>query len=347
MTRKYWFWLSVAALAVFFLTLFVSGVISLYGRMTAPPPAPTGTLALFPTGGTPVPVPSEPAATIFPEWTATLTSTAIPTAVDIPGKIVFTCQLAGDQICLMNADGSNLRQLTFDNVRHWYPSLAPDGNSVVYSAYRVDNVYEIYEVTLNGTITQLSDGWGVLKAPEISPDGTQIVFGRGDANGGESIWVMDRDGGNPRQVYAPGWDPVWSPDGASILFASIDQYGAIQLFITDLEGRGVTQVSNLRGARGRNDWSPAGILATYAGQPGSREIFFMNVDGSDPREVTTGGDNVAPSFSPDGAWMTFMSYRDNPGDPLGCEIYVMRLLDALVVRLTYNGYCDWQPRWGP
>ncbi len=337
MRRADWLWFGIAGGAVVLILGMVIGAVSIHrARQATPVPAVPA-------------VPLAPTATPLLFETPTFLPPTPPTPGAPPGRIVYTCQVAGDQICIMNADGSGMRQLTFDNVRHWFPSLAPDGRSAVYSAYRMDNIYEIYEVDLaSGVITRLTDRLGVLKAPEISPDGRFIVFGNGDANGRESIWIMDRDGGNPRELYAPGWDPTWSPDGERILFASLAADGSIQLFIIGRDGSGLVQASRISGMRGRSDWSPDGsTLATYAGERWHREIYFMNTDGSNLRAVTDGGDNLAPSFSPDGEWVAFMSYRDHYQDVLGCEIYVMRISDSYVLRLTYNEYCDWQPRWGP
>ena len=50
------------------------------------------------------------------------------------GKIVYTCQVAGDQLCIINADGTGFRQLTEDANRHWYASISPDGASVTGAA---------------------------------------------------------------------------------------------------------------------------------------------------------------------------------------------------------------------
>ena len=122
------------------------------------------------------------------------------------GKIVYTCQVTGNQICLINADGTGFRQLTDAPVRHWYASISPDGASVVYSAYAKDNVFEIYELNLgSGIVTQLTSELGVLIAPEISPDGNSIVFTWGDAKGASQIWLMDRSGANLRKVHGQGW----------------------------------------------------------------------------------------------------------------------------------------------
>jgi TolB protein len=113
-------------------------------------------------------------------------------------------------------------------------------------------------------------------APEISPDGRSIVFAQ-RAGDHQVIWVMDRDGGNPRQVFGPpdgnGWDPVWSPDGRQILFAS-DRDGEVQLFRIDADSGNPDRVSSLEGIRGRSDWSPDGRrVATYAARRGAGDLF--------------------------------------------------------------------------
>ena len=162
---------------------------------------------------------------------------------------------------------------------------------------------------------------------------------------------MNRDGSSPRpltnQATEDAWDPVWSPDGTQILFAS-NRAGGVQLFIMQADGTEVRQVGYLEEARGRNDWSSDGVtLSTYVGPSWEREIVLLDVDGLNLRQITEGGNNLAPSFSPDGRWIAFTSYRDLYKDPHGCEIYIMRVDGSQVTRLTANDYCDWQPRWGP
>lgn len=281
---------------------------------------------------------------------------AVSSSGEPSGHIVFTCQLfkvqAMDQICIMNADGSGMRRLTTeDNRRHYYPSLAPDGQSVLYSSFREENVYEIYQLNLNdGSVDQLTNRIGVLNAPEFSPDGTEITFTRGNPNTGQlQIMVMDRNGenaGNIPQVF--GWDPTWSPDGTQILFASGPQ-ADVQLFVVDRNGGGLQQISDLPAIRGRSDWSPDGqFIVTYSGPSWNREVYIMNADGSNARQLTPGGGNSqGPSFSPDGNWVAFTAYFDNYGEDHGCEIYIIRIDGTDLRRLTNNDYCDYQPRWGP
>jgi TolB protein len=275
---------------------------------------------------------------------------------ELTGHIVFTCQIfkvqAMDQICIMNADGSGMRRLTTeDNKRHYYPSLAPDGQSVLYSAFREQNVYEIYRLNLNdGSVGPLTDRMGVLNAPEFSPDGVSITFMRGNpSTGNMQIMIMDRNGENARNIpQVAGWDPTWSPDGNQILFASGSENN-VQLFVVDRNGEGMHQVSNLPAIRGRSDWSTDGqLIVTYSGPAWNREVYIMNADGSNARQLTpTGGNSQGPSFSPDGKWVAFTAYFDKYRDDHGCEIYIIRIDGTDLRRLTNNDYCDYQPRWGP
>lgn len=332
------------------------------------PAASTSTPDLFatlqastPSGFTPPAVTQQIPTQEFSPATPTFTaiprnSIPAPSAADqLTGKIVFTCQInrvtASEQICIMNADGSGFRQLTSDNVRHFYPSLSPDGQSVLYSAFREQNVYEIYELSLNtGSINRLTNRIGVANAPEVSPNGERIAFMRGNPNTQQNqIWIMDRNGENQENIpKALGWDPTWSPDGKSILFAS-DRDGLVQLFTVSLKGSAIKKVTNLPAIRGRSDWSPDGsFIITYSGEPWNRELFIMSADGSNARQLTpSGGNSQGPSFSPDGQWVVFTAYFDHYGDDHGCEIYVIRTTGADLRRLTNNSYCDYQPRWGP
>ena len=308
-----------------------------------------------------------PASTSEPDLLATLSaatplpvdSTTLPTIPVSPngepiGKIAYTCQIfkiqASNQVCIMNADGTGFRRLTVDNTKqHYYPSVSPDGLSVVYAAFREPNIYEIYEVNIaTGNITQLTDRLGNVNGPEISPDGSTIAFKLSIPNSNQ-LWLMNRDGTNQRQIpNVTGWDPTWSPDGTYILFAS-DMEGSIQLFRVKPDGSDLLKISNLPAIRGRSDWSPdSSFIVTYSGEPWNRDVYIMNSDGTNTRILSpTGGNSQGPSISPDGQWVAFTSYFDQYRVDNGCEIYIMRSDGTDVRRLTNNDYCDYQPRWGP
>jgi Tol biopolymer transport system component len=141
-------------------------------------------------------------------------------------------------------------------------------------------------------------------------------------------------------------DPVWSPDGSKILFLSGQDNNA-QLYFMNADGTFIQQITQLTGLRGRPDWASNLAIVTYGGEAEehNREIILLTISG-EPRYITEGGDNLAPSFSPDGQWIVFVSYRDHFWEADGCELYLMRRDGTDVRRLTQNDYCDDQPRWG-
>jgi TolB protein len=341
------------------------------GRLASPASEPTIDLFATLSASTPLsafsPAPTQPTATSafsFSDPPAQRTATPATGATGIPtvssvdgptGRIVFTCQIykyqAADQICIMNADGTGYRRLTTnDGVRHFYPSLSPDGRRVLYSAFRQENTYEIYSYDLDdGSVDRLTNRSGVLTAPEYSPDGQSITYTRWASNSGKyQIMLMENNGNNQDNIPGiEGWDPTWSPDGKQILFAS-ERNGPVQLFAVRENGKNLHQVSNLPAIRGRSDWSILGQIVTYSGEAWHRELYIMNADGSESRQLTpAGGNSQGPSFSPDGNWVAFTAYFDKYGDDHGCEIYIIRADGTDLRRLTDNDYCDYQPRWGP
>ena len=318
-------------------------------------PKATKTPPAVPDTGETAPAPPETGLPPLDSNTTPETSPGPDVAATPRGKIVFTCQIfqdtRRDQICLIHADGTGWRRLTSnDTADHNFPSLSPDGRSLVYAGNESGS-FEIYEMDLeSGEVNKLTDREGNLLAPVISPDGRMIAF-TNNIDGRQSVWIINRDQSNLRQVFGPpqgdGWDPIWSPDSSRILFAS-NLTGIVQLFTIGIDGSNLQQVTQIDKLPGRSDWSPDGMtIATYAGDSWQREIYLVGPDGSNLRQITEGGNNLAPSFAPDGAWIVFTSYRDNFGNPNGCEIYIMRSDGSQVTRLTTNDVCDWQPRWGP
>jgi len=296
--------------------------------------------------------------------TAVVASMAAPAAADAAeqlvtatagnepaGKIIFVCQVDNtyghDQLCMINADGSGFTQLTNDlQHQHLYPSWAPDGQSFVFSGSH-SGTAKIYEMDLQGNLHIVGDIEGELYAPMISPDGQKIVFQRYVREDQQFISVMDRDGGSLMDLveYDNAKDPVWSTDGRQILFSASEE-GIAGIYYMNSSGITVQQVSELGGLSGRPDWSLDWAIATYSGDKDAhnREIVVKEMGGT-PLTITSSGDNLSPSFSPDGQWITFMSYRDNYWKAEGCEIYIMRKDGTDVRRLTENTYCDYQPRW--
>ncbi|MBN1428268.1 MAG: PD40 domain-containing protein [Anaerolineae bacterium] len=267
--------------------------------------------------------------------------------------IVFVCYVnESDEICVMKADGSGLRQITDRPGTDWYPSFSPDGRSIIFSSQGRGD-FNIFRMDLNGDdLQQLTHNMGDNYAPALSPDGTRIVFAS-TSGGGQNIWVMNHDGSNPIRLThdtRDDVDPVWSPDGQRISFTST-RHSAGDLMVMNADGSNLRQVTHGISVEGRNDWSSDNrYLTFYAGPAGDKDIYLVDVDcmsidgGCGPdqiRKLTHGGNNKGPGFSPDGQWITFASQYD--GDN---EIFIVRIDGTELYQLTANRRADWQPRWG-
>ena len=133
---------------------------------------------------------------VFP---STVIPSPIPSFVGNPapiGRIVFTCFIKQiDQICLINADGTNRKQLTEFEATAFYASMSPDGQTI-YLSSRLKAGFEIFSININGHgLKRLTRNIGSLYAPELSPNGKWIVF----TNDGNGLWVMKPDGSKDRK----------------------------------------------------------------------------------------------------------------------------------------------------
>ena len=144
--------------------------------------------------------------------------------------------------------------------------------------------------------------------------GESDVVGSGQARGwrpgGDELLVQSgslttvRDAADRQVGSVPGTDATWSPDGGRIAYLKGDA-----LYVAGATGAderllrtGISvPAPDLTGPI----WSPDGteIVIAAATSPSSSAILAMSADGSgDPRVLFDGtGDNVNPSFAPDGA----------------------------------------------
>jgi Tol biopolymer transport system component len=172
-----------------------------------------------------------------------------------------------------------------------------------------------------------SDAAGVRNGP--------IAFGRFDpALGDFSLWTADSDGTHQRPLTTvPSFMPNWAPDGARVAFDFPDDTGEHIATIRS-DGTGQRQLTFGPGIQEVARYSPDGRLLAFDASallpddPAfTTDIWVMDTDGSNPRQVTRGGFDVEPVFSPDGRQIAFgrIFGPTSPTDFLQNEaVYVVR-----------------------
>ena len=174
--------------------------------------------------------------------------------------------------------------------------VSPDGKEIAF-----DLLGDLYVIPVaGGEAKPLASGIAWDMQPRYSPDGKKIAF-TSDRAGGDNLWVMDRDGKNPKAISAETFrlvnSPAWSPDGEWIA--------------------------------GRKHFTSKRSL-------GAGEIWLWHRAGSDGVQATekpTDQKDVGePAFSPDGRYL-YYSLDVSPGrtfeyskDPNG-QIYAIHRLD--------------------
>lgn len=281
------------------------------------------------------------------------TFTLPPAPTDIHGgRIIFTCTRGEiNQLCIINADGTNLRRLAEHYAHDYYPSFLPQGGTILFASNR-NGSFDIYMMMLsNNKLYQLTRDIGNSFAPGFSPDGKWILFINRPAEGPASLWLMESTGKNPRILYSGDGAIVgadWSPDGNTIAFImaveQADVYEIFSLDMNDLQKTPRRLTRDLAGITGSLDWSPDGkFLLLCAGPSGDKDIFQLDVASGAIIQLTDGGNNAAASYSPDSQWIAFNTLRNNGQ----ADLFIMKADGTYQRQLTDDPEPDWQPQWEP
>lgn len=265
------------------------------------------------------------------------------------------------QIYTMNADGSDVTQLTVSATNKANPDWSPDGRRIVFSATTVqqsESESDIYIVNADGSNeTRLTTERGPDITPAWSPDGTKIAFSSFRDGSTSNLYVMNPDGGNQRLLYgatdgANNANPAWSPDGTKILFdvVRVCVLPCSEIWIVNSDGGGARRLPDIPTYSGGAAWSPDGNLIVFSGQENvtnrsPSRLYIVNADGTNRRQLGNdtiqGGDTDWGSFPPGSTTnrrgnvngkITFESGR-NP-DSSNLDIYVMNPNGSDVTQLT-------------
>ena len=250
-------------------------------------------------------------------------------------QIAFHSDRAGDfDIYVMDADGSNVVQLTDNLGDDLYPSWSPSGPQVAFQSV-LDGDFEICVIGADGSnLVQLTDNSGDDGYPRWSPDGSQIGF-HSDRDGDYEIYVMEADGSNVIQLTDdPAVDqrPGWGSGASSGKIAlQSDRDGDFEIYVMDTDGSRIVQLTENLAMELGPSWSPDGSQIAFHSDRDDWHIYVMDADGSNVVQLTDDPPNSGSSWSPDGSRIAFHSHRDGDWD-----IYVMDPDGSNVVQLTHD-----------
>jgi Tol biopolymer transport system component len=212
---------------------------------------------------------------------------------------------------------------------------------------------------IKGHYEILLSSFSLPKGFAFSPDGRFIVYDapRSDGEtGNRDIFLIELDSGREsRLVEHPGYDGVvaWTPDGRGLLFTS-DRTGTHDLYLLPLSN-GRPQDSPRLVKSGLGAIAPLGFTPRgdfYYGQGSSeRDIYIVEVDPDTGRLLGSAkklglpyqGHNMAPSYSPDGKLLAFLSMPGGKGGVIGIYSQETGRVRELNPKLSGNLFPQWIP----
>ena len=262
-------------------------------------------------------------------------------------EIIFQSTREGvpcDQIFRMNLDGSNQQMVSTGKGRTTCGYFYPGGDAIIYASthlggdecppppsfrmgyvWAIYETYDIFRAAPDGSkLTRLTAEPGYDAEPTVGPDG-RIVF-TSVRDGDMEIYSMNGDGSDVRRLthrQGPDGGAFFSPDGSQIIF----------------RGREIPDGPEY------DDYKR--LLDAGLWRPTAVEVFVMDADGSNVRQVTDfGGASFAPYWHPDGERIIFSSNMHNP-DGRNFDLFLINLDGTGLEQVTFTDVFDGFPMFSP
>ena len=223
-------------------------------------------------------------------------------------RIAFTCfapyrNVTSAQICVYSTASDRL--LSFPRFRgtSGSPAWSPDGSQLAFMSSQGGDP-EIYIADATGAhLHRITFAAGVSTSPAWNPKtGQQMAF-VSDRGGTPVLYIANADGSNVEKLNLPDMgyvvDPAWSPNGQLLAFSWRRPSGNYDIYVMDIVSRQLVELTRDAGRNERPSWAPDGRHVVFEStRTGTRQIWSMLADGSQPHQLTFEGQNESPSWSP-------------------------------------------------
>jgi TolB protein len=222
-------------------------------------------------------------------------------------RIAFTCfrpsgGLTSAQICMFSMDTGKLVSFPTFRGTNITPAWSPDGAQIIFSSSMQGNP-ELFVSDINGgRPKRLTIANGASMSPSWNPKTGQTIAFVSDRGGTPQLYLMNSDGTSETKLDLPdkGYviDPAWAPNGQLLAFSWRRPNDNYDLYIMDAATRQLVELTRDQGRNERPSWAPDGRhLVFESTRGGTRQIWTMLADGSQPRQLTTTGHNESPNWS--------------------------------------------------
>lgn len=279
----------------------------------------------------------------------------------IPIVTIWTAILFLSSISSQDIEEVTAQFLSHDSKAYdYWPTFSPDGNTILFSRSTNNRLtWEFFSIPLSGgeakKFTDMQLPVSATRANWSAKDNV-IAFSGTTLTGKSSIWLIDTDGTNPRQLMTEElldqvYYPSWYPGGTSL---AVMDSSEMTIKHIGLNNNVVTTLTdNSQVLTGMPNVSPDGKWIAFAGQKyigqdynQAMNSIWLVTDEGDVRTLENNPDQGrTPSWSPDGQWLAFESNRGNL-DGL-YAIFIIRRDGTSLQRISSFEISANHPVWSP